>query len=311
MAQNLALLIACSLSVLIVMSVPSHLGIASSAKNSAMPSVTSKVNNLSGNSTVGTASREQNIELRLLSKDIEDVLRDGVAALQLVANNSSPMCVPPNETLLKSTFRVLHGIPQNADEPKRRLALDILSKYKIFEYVGYLTPRGDTYFVEPYSPTQTHLKTPNFAYREHFKGAIATDASYISNVINSVAFGKPHAAIVIPIHSQNSSKSLIGLLVAGLNFTTFHQSLRSLNMTDYNHRIIIADHNGTAIFDSSVNKTSISKPEFVNSLQSFRNAIEGKSGFLIEPLNGTKMLISYRQLKAVQRTWVVLLMRPV
>jgi hypothetical protein len=315
MVQNLLVVLAAySMCMLIVLSVPSYLGLSSFGESSQNPNaiVSSKTTDHSENSTAtGEQSKDQNIELKLLSKNIEDVIRDGVAALELVANNSSPMTVPPNETLLKSTFKVLNGIPQSADMPKRQLALDVLSKYKIFEYVGYLTPHGDDYFVEPYSPTQTHLKTPNFTYREHFKGAISTNAPYMSNVIKSVAFGKPHAAIVIPIHSQNSSKSLIGLLVAGLNFTTFDQSLRSLNMTDRDHQIIIADHNGTVIFDSSINNTSASKPESVNSLQSFRNALEGNSGSLIEPFKDAKMLVSYQSLKTVQRTWVVLLMRPV
>jgi hypothetical protein len=50
------------------------------------------------------------------------------------------MTIPLNQTLLKTT---LHKIPQNADEPKRKLAQDIISKYKIFGYIGYDIPRGE------------------------------------------------------------------------------------------------------------------------------------------------------------------------
>jgi Cache domain len=312
MVQNLPVVVtACLMCILILLSVPSYLGLASFGQSAPHTISASEATNHSENSTAATEqSKDQNIELKLVSRDIEDNLRDGVAALQLVDNNGSPMTVQPNGTLLKSTFKMLHGIPPNGDESKRKLALDVLSKYKIFEYIGYLTPRGDVYFAEPYSPAQTSLHNPNFAYREHFKRAIATDAPYMSNVINSLSFyGKPHAAIAIPIHSQNSSKSLIGVLVAGLNFTYFDHALRSLNMTDSAHRLIIADHNGTAIFDSSINKTSATKPESISSLQSFRNAMEGKYGSLIEPINGTKMFISYQPLKAVQRTWAILLMK--
>jgi hypothetical protein len=169
----------------------------------------------------------------------------------------------------------LHGIPQNGDEPKRKLAQDIISKYKIFGYIGYDTPRGDIYFAEPYSPAQTHLQTLNFAFREHFKGAIACKGPFLSNVINSFSYGTPHAAIAIPVYSRNSSRSLICVLVGGLNFTYFDQSIRALNLTDHNHRIILADRNGTAIFDSLLRNNYAPKVGAVANLQSFKNAIEG------------------------------------
>lgn len=101
------------------------------------------------------------------------------------------MKIPPNGALLKTTLKIFHGIPPNADESKRKLAQDILSKYKIFEYIGYLTPRGDIYFAEPYSPAQIHLPTLNFAYREHLKGAIASKGPFLSHVINSISYGTP------------------------------------------------------------------------------------------------------------------------
>jgi hypothetical protein len=43
-------------------------------------------------------------------------------------------------------------------------------------------------------------------------------------------------------------------------------------------------------------------------LEGFKNAIAGKSGYIIEVVNGTKMLISYYPIKAIQTTWVVLSM---
>ena len=211
--------------------------------------------------------------------------------MELMTNNLTPMKVPPNETLLKTTLKTLHGIPSNADEPKRKPVEDILSKYKIFEYIGYATPRGDIYFVEPYSPAQTNTPTLNFAYREHFKGAIASKGPFISNVINSVSYGTPHAAIAIPVYSQNNnSGSLIGVLVGGLNFTYFDHSIRSLNLTDHNNqRIILVDHNGTAIFDSSIRNNYAPKVGSFASLQSF-NAVgfipttpQRDEGTLMEP----------------------------
>ena len=88
-------------------------------------------------------------------------------------------------------------------------------------------------------------------------------------------------------------------------------SIFKKNLTDHNHRIILADHNGTAIVDSLLHNNYTPKVESVASLQSFKNALEGKSGSIMEPFNGTKMLISYHPVKAVQRSWVILLMKTI
>ena len=74
-------------------------------------------------------------------------------------------------------------------------------------------------------------------------------------------------------------------MTGGLNFTYFDRSIRTLNLTDHNHRIILADHNGTAIVDSLLHINYARKVESVASLQSFKNALEGKSGSIVEPFN--------------------------
>jgi len=299
-----------SLCVLITMSLPSYISTASYAQENTT-SASSRIVLASDNSTVGAVSDVQDLVSRLLAKVVENMLKDGVSALELLTNNSTPMTAPPDEALLNTTLKTLYGIPPDADVLKRKLAQDILSKYKIFEYIGYATPRGDVYFAEPYSPAQTQVPTPNFAYRDHFQGAIATKGPFLSNIISSVAYGTPHAAVAVPIYSQNDSESLIGVLVGGLNFTYIDQSIRSLNLTDNDRQVVLADRNGTAIFDSSLRNNYTSKVESFASLQSFKNALEGKSGSMIEPFNGTDLLISYHPVKAVQSTWVLMLMRTV
>jgi len=292
------------------MSLPSYLSTASYAQDNTS-SASSRIVLASDNSTVGAVSDVQDLVSRLLAKVVENMLKDGVSALELLTNNSTPMTAPPDEALLNTTLKTLYGIPPDADVLKRKLAQDILLKYKIFEYIGYATPRGDVYFAEPYSPAQTQVPTPNFAYRDHFQGAIATKGPFLSNIISSVAYGTPHAAVAVPIYSQNDSESLIGVLVGGLNFTYIDQSIRSLNLTDNDRQVVLADRNGTAIFDSSLRNNYTSKVESFASLQSFKNALEGKSGSMIEPFNGTDLLISYHPVKAVQSTWVLMLMRTV
>ena len=274
-----------------------------------MTSNTSRV--ATSNSNVSIISDDQELKVKLLAKDLEDTLRDGVSALELISNNTTPITNPPDIALLKSTIKTLHGIPQNTDEPKRKLVQDVLLKYKIFQYVGYQTPTGDLYFTEPYSH-QVAIHTLNFAFREHYKGAVASRGSFLSNVITNVVTGKLNAVVAIPIYSQNGggNKSLIGLLTASLNFTYLDQSLRSLNATNNVQRIVPVDHNGTAIVDSSSSGNNEYSPkESFASLQSFKNALADKSGSIIESVNGTKMLVSYHPVKAVQRTWAVFLMK--
>lgn len=309
---SISILLIISLSGMILMSVPSASYTQGSTVSSNLTGMTSNTSRVAtSNSNVSIISDDQESKAKLLAKDLEDTLRDGVSALELISNNTTPMTNPPDISLLKSTIKTLHGIPQNADEPKRKLVQDVLSKYKIFQYVGYQTPTGDLYFTEPYSH-QVAIHTLNFAFREHYKGAVASRGPYLSNVITNVVTGKPNAIVAIPIYSQNGggNKSLIGLLTASLNFTYFDQSLRSLNVTNNVQRIVLVDHNGTAIVDSSSsgNNKYVPKESFA-SLQSFKNAIAGKSGSIVESVNGTKMLVSYHPVKAVQRTWAVLLMK--
>jgi hypothetical protein len=132
----------------------------------------------------------------------------------------------------------------------------------------------------------------------------------MSNVISNVVTGRPEAVIDVPVYLQNGNKSLIGIVKAALNFTYFDQSLKSLSFTDSVQRIVLVDHNGTATADSSSssNNNYVPKDSFAN-LQSFKNAIAGKSGSLVESVNGMKVLVSYHPVKAVQRIWALLLMK--
>jgi len=116
---------------LIMISIPSYTSTASYAQDNTTSNLTSSSTSNSppspnhnvltaDNSTLGVVvSNNQELQAKLVAKDIEDILRDGVSALQLVADN---LATPPNEALLKSTIKTLHGIPQNAEEPERKLA---------------------------------------------------------------------------------------------------------------------------------------------------------------------------------------------
>jgi hypothetical protein len=92
----------------------------------------------------------------------------------------------PYSSILYKTLKTLHGIPQDADMAKRKVAQDILSRYKDFLSIAFLMPNGDVYMIEPY-PRQINLTTPNLSFRDYFTGAIKTGQTYISDVIVSKA----------------------------------------------------------------------------------------------------------------------------
>jgi hypothetical protein len=52
------------------------------------------------------------------------------------------------------------------------------------------------------------------------------------------------------------------------------------------------------------------KVESFANLQSFKNAAAGKFGYMTEEINGTKMLVFYHPVKALQTNWVILDMQP-
>jgi hypothetical protein len=122
--------------------------------------------------------------------------------------------------------------------------------------------------------------------------------------------GQRQAIIAVPIYSQRDNSTLIGVWAGGIDFHVLNKELQSLNLPP-DERAVYVGHNGQKIADSNV-KSSNQIESFAN-LQSFKNAINGKSGSNMEEVvNGTttsKMLVAYHPIKAFQNTWVVLLMQ--
>jgi hypothetical protein len=173
-------------------------------------------------------------------------------------------------------------------------------------------PNGNVYMEEPYS-RQLNLTETNFDFRDYYKGAVSTHMTYLGNVFISASSHLPQVNIAVPIYSDennsnsnnNSSKSLVGIWAGGLNLRAFSKSLQSLNLTN-NERIVYVDNHGQKIADSNKKQEIIKKNESFANLQSFKNAIAGKSGSIIETINGTKMLVSYHAVNAIQTRWVIL-----
>jgi len=118
--------------------------------------------------------------------------------------------------------------------------------------------------------------------------------------------------LAVPIYgSENyntNNQNLVGVWYGGLDLDVFNRSLQSLNLTD-NERIVYVDQHGQKIADSDKKQSIIQNETFAN-LQSFKNAIAGKSGSTMEEINGTKMSVFYHPVNAIQARWVILDIQP-
>jgi len=244
-------------------------------------------------------------KLRVLADELETRINKSGEILEITSKLPQVSSTP----FASSISPELHGIPEDADMPKKKVAQDILDTDKDFQVISFLMPNGDMYLVEPYS-RQENLTANNFAFRDYYRGVVDTHNTYLGNVIISASSGRPQTNIAVPIFSENNG-TLIGVWAGGLNLTNFSKSLQSLNLTN-NERVVYVDQQGQKIADS--NNQSLLRPNSLNEsfadLESFKNAVNGESGTLIESINGTKMLVSYHPVKVFSTVWAVLAIEP-
>ena len=247
------------------------------------------------------------LDLFTLTQRLNNTISDLMAVADASMNGSNSFGNLPLVNVTSEMKLKYHGIPSDQDLEKRNEAKKLLATNKALLYVGLLLPNGDRYFGEPYSPYQTNSSTTNFAYRDHFIGAVETNQPYLSNAINAVSTGEPLSILANPIYSDaKNNNSLIGVQVLGLNFTYFNDLIKStMPPEDSDKRFVIVDNNGTEIADSSSDNNNM---ESFKELQSFQNAKNGESGLLIEKVNGKNMYISFTPIKFAQTNWVVLLL---
>ncbi|MFL6358350.1 MAG: cache domain-containing protein, partial [Nitrososphaeraceae archaeon] len=244
-------------------------------------------------------------KLRVLADELETRINKSGEILEITSKLPQVSSTP----FASSISPELHGIPEDADMPKRKVAQDILDTDKDFQAIFFLMPNGDMYLIEPYS-RQQNLTANNFAFRDYYRGAVDTHNTYLGNVIISASSGRPQTNMAVPIFSENNG-TLIGVWGGGLNLTNFSISLQSLNLTN-NERVVYVDQQGQKIADSI--DQSLLRPNSLNEsfadLESFKNAVNGESGTLIESINGTKMLVSYHPVKVFSTVWAVLAIQP-
>lgn len=197
----------------------------------------------------------------------------------------------------------LHGVPKEIDMPKRVIAGQVLAEDPFIETVFFLLPNGDSYIIEPYYQ-QLHVVSSNFAFRDFYKGAVETQKPYLSGAFKSQATGHNIAVITIPLYSNN--KTLTGIWGGAMNLAEIQSDL---NVVDIEKQgvISILDTNGYVVAQSG----SYTIPNaHLNQLESYTNAMSGKSGSMTEEINGTKMLVFYNPVQTFSGAWVMLDMIP-
>jgi hypothetical protein len=310
-----------SLAIFLLMALQVTIHASSSSINAAATTATITDSNQTGTSEQ-TTDVYQNPLVGILANELETKINKSGAILEITSRLPEVSSAP----FASSISPELHGIPRDADIPKRKVAQDILDTDKDFEVIYFLLPNGDMYLLEPYS-RQENLTRNNFAFRDYYIGALETGNTYLSDILISASSGRPQANIAVPIYSENNNnQTLVGLWGGGLNITMLSSSLQSLNLAD-DERVVYLDQQGQRIADSdnynnnnniqsssvtpNDNSTSSNESSSFASLQAFKDAaINGQSGSTIEMINGNMMLVSYHPVEAFSNVWVVLFMEP-
>jgi Cache domain len=268
--------------------------------------VTNNTGNSNNNSNIAITDStitRNNLITNILAKNLENHLQKAGAILNITSRLSQVRNVPYVH-LLNQTLKILHGIPEYADIEKRQVAKNIISGNSDLYEIFFIMPNGDMYFLEPYS-IQHSLTENNYAFRDYFQGAIKTNDTYLGNVIvTTAASGNREAVIAIPVYSKST---IVGIWAGGIDFKILDKELQSLKLPS-GERVVYTGFNGQKVADSDISKSKT--PESFANLNSFKNALNGHSGSVIDTVDNTKMLITYEPVKAFHNTWVVLLMQP-
>ena len=273
--------------------------------------------------TTTVAAAQHNV-VKLLADMVSNRLHDAVNLLEITSKDPIIQNVPFANFITKKYM----GIPANIDMQKRRIAQDILARDNDIRNIYFLISNADVYFGEPFS-YQQQLPKLNYADRDWYKGVTATNSTYISVVFMSASIHAPAIAIATPVYalqdnnnnnttsSKTTNKVISGYWVGILDLPGIQESIKKLNLTN-DERIVVIDHNGTAIvnyspFSSAANNNNISPTKlqdfsYLNSVKAVRN---GNAGSTFETVNGTKILSNYQPIELGNRFWGVVLMKSV
>jgi Cache domain len=243
-------------------------------------------------------------ELESIKNILESKVTKLATALQ-IASSLPQILQPPDINLIDSK---INGIPEDADIEKRKIAKILLDQFEFFSVV-FLLNNGDVYFDEPFE-RQLNRTITNLSFRDYYQAVEQTKKTYLSDAIISITTGRNLAVIATPV--INKENEMTGILLGALNFNNYDKFLQSLNLQN-NSRLVLIDKNGVKIGDSNENETSASKESFekkqFSNLTSFKLALEGKSGSIVEKFEGKESQITFLPYDLFQNKRILLLIQ--
>lgn len=264
------------------------------------------------------STKNNEIILDLLSQGIENKLEKVKSILEILS------ILPEIKNLSYATHvhtdtDGIPGIPSELDIEKRQIANYVLSEYpQDFVSVFFQLPNGDVYLLEPYE-RQQNLSASNLSFRDYYQGVMATNDTFLGNVIISASSGLKQVQLAVPLYNEDSFKkndsntetSISGILSTGLNLQSFDKILGSVNLTETNNEnIILLDGNGKIIAGSSKNLTNLDdENEIFPNMKSYKLALNGESGTILDEIDEVQKSVTYTPVNAISNTWVLLLIK--
>jgi hypothetical protein len=244
-------------------------------------------------------------ELESIKNILESKVTKLVTALQ-IASSLPQILQPPDINLIDSK---INGIPQDADIEKRKIGKILLDQFNEFLSFVFVLHNGDVYFDEPFE-RQLNRTVTNLSFRDYYQAVEQTKKTYLSDAIISITTGRNLAVIATPV--INKENEMTGILLGAINFNNYDRFLQSLNLQN-NSRLVLIDKNGVKIGDSNKNETSILKESFekkqFSNLTSFKLALEGKSGSIVEKFEGKESQITFLPYDLFQNKRILLLIQ--
>jgi hypothetical protein len=244
-------------------------------------------------------------ELESIKNILESKVTKLATALQ-IASNLPQILQPPDVNLVDPK---VNGIPEDADIEKRKIAKILLEQFNEFLSFVFVLNNGDVYFDEPFE-RQLNRTVTNLAFRDYYQAVEQTKKTYLSDAIISITTGRNLAVIATPV--INKENEMTGILLGAINFNNYDKFLQSLNLQN-NSRLVLIDKTGVKIGDSTENETSASKESFekkqFSNLTSFKLALEGKSGSIVEKFEGKESQITFLPYDLFQNKRILLLIQ--
>lgn len=196
------------------------------------------------------------------------------------------------------------GISEDADTGKRDVAKGVLAQNSDFASIFFLTPDGNLYMGEPYEQ-QEQLPRLNYSDRDWYQGVSSTNDAYVSSVFMSAAIHEPAVAVAVPVHDDSET---IGYWVAIINLDEVERDLKDNTL---GARVIFVDHNGVEVADSA-RDASAPRTELRNfsGMQAVKEALAGRSGSVVEEVDGNSTNVYYTPVSAYPHTWAAVMIVP-